>query len=163
MKHMWMVLVLLGIAVSHANSQQLKLVNEWKSVDFNFPTERHRQEAITNRVFIPGNAVPIDVDVQYKGLLIDFDGNSKIELTLRLFTALGFESRIFITFPRFREGIPITLGTRSNKKASDSSDLIDPYPDYTWHENPTQDCKNKLVSVFRIAVSKFQFDFHSLD
>lgn len=70
-----------------------------------------------------------------------------------MFLELGADSRVFITTPRFRDGIPVTLGTRSANRAADGSVLIDPYPDYSWHQNPTQDCNNKMVSVFRIAVS----------
>lgn len=33
--------------------------------------------------------------------------------------------------------------------------MIEPYPDYSWHQNPTKGCSNKIVSVFRVAVSKF--------
>lgn len=58
-----------------------------------------------------------------------------------------------MTFPRFRNGIPVTLGTLSPFRAMDGSTVIEPYPNYSWHENPTQDCLNKMVSGFRIAVS----------
>lgn len=69
MKQMWMVLLLLGfpLATFGSAAPQLKLVNEWKTIDFSFPNEKVRQDAIVNRDFIPGNAVPIDVDVHYKG------------------------------------------------------------------------------------------------
>ena len=65
-----------------------------------------------------------------------------------------------MTFPRFRGGIPVTLGVRSSNKANDGSNLVDPFPDYSWHANPTEDCNNRMVSVFRIAVSKFAICFH---
>lgn len=63
---MWMVLLLLGIPFSHG-ARQLKLVNDWKSVDFNFPSQFQRDNAVSTSDFIPGMAVPIDVDVHYRG------------------------------------------------------------------------------------------------
>lgn len=62
-----------------------------------------------------------------------------------------------MTFPRFRGGIPVTLGTRSLIRSQDGSQLIDPFPDISWHMNPTQDCDNRMVSVFRVAVSFLVF------
>lgn len=76
---------------------------------------------------------------------------SSIELMLSV-AANGADSRVFITFPRFRDGIPITLGVRSLLKANDGSQLIEPYPNYSWHLNPTQHCSGRMVSVYRIAV-----------
>lgn len=63
----WMVLLLLGVPASHGSLRQLKLVNEWKSVDFIFPSEHQKNDAILRQEYIPGMAVPIDVDVYYKG------------------------------------------------------------------------------------------------
>jgi hypothetical protein len=68
MKQMWMVLLLVGFPVALLGAKpELKLVNEWKIIDFNFPSERQRQDAINKGEFVLGNAVPIDVDVFYKG------------------------------------------------------------------------------------------------
>jgi hypothetical protein len=66
------------------------------------------------------------------------------------------DSRVFVTFPRFRDGIPITLGVRSLLKRSiDGSPMIEPYPNYSWHDNVRQNCDQKILSVFRIAVSSY--------
>lgn len=69
MKQMWMILLLLGIyrVNDSYGAGQMKLVSEWKGIEFNFPTVIHYQAAISLREYIPGNAVPIDVDVQYQG------------------------------------------------------------------------------------------------
>lgn len=64
---MWLVLLLVGLPAALGINRHLKLVEDWKSIDFNFPSERHRQDAIKTKQFVPGNAVPIDVDVHYKG------------------------------------------------------------------------------------------------
>lgn len=71
MKQMWMVVLLLGFPVAtFGGAPQLKLGSEWTTIDFNFPSEIFRQYAMATREFIPGNAVPIDVDVHYKGDVI---------------------------------------------------------------------------------------------
>lgn len=70
----------------------------------------------------------------------------------KLLSIAGIQDRVFVTFPRFQEGIPVTLGTLSQSRSQDGSILIEPYPDISWHMNPTLDCNNKMVSVFRIAV-----------
>jgi hypothetical protein len=69
------------------------------------------------------------------------------------FTFLGFfkQPRIFITTPRFSEGVPITLGTVSNYHTFNGP-LIDPYPDYSWHVSGGKDC-NTITSVYRMMVS----------
>lgn len=62
-----MVLLLVGFPVaSFGTSAELKLVNEWKIVDFSFPNEIVRQYALASGAFVPGNPVLIDVDVHYK-------------------------------------------------------------------------------------------------
>lgn len=65
MAHVWPLLFL--VLLPFGNSRQLKLVDDWKSVDFNFPSEQHRSVAIKTKQFVLGNAVPIDVDVHYTG------------------------------------------------------------------------------------------------
>lgn len=76
---MWMVLLLVGFPVaSFGSSAELRLVNEWKIVDFSFPSEQFRQYALNSGAFIPGNAVLIDVDVHYKsefGILFEWTWN----------------------------------------------------------------------------------------
>lgn len=72
MRNIWTFLLLsLGYPVSDAAPRVLKLINEWKSIDFNFPTQQLRHEAIASKAFVPGQSVLIDVDVHYKGLKFD--------------------------------------------------------------------------------------------
>lgn len=114
------------ISGQNTNLKKLKIVSEWSSLDYVFPTPEMRVQAISNGLYVPSNGVPIDVDVDYQ------DNKS---------------SRIFITIPRFTTGIPVTLGYISG-----SGNLIAPYPDYTWHSSHGRDCDG-ITSVFRIAVS----------
>jgi len=73
MKYVWLALwlaaAICGSLSAQTNFRQMRLVSQWSSIDFNFPTERDRQDAIQRGAFVAGNAVPIDVDVHYEGKL----------------------------------------------------------------------------------------------
>lgn len=107
-------------------SQHLKLVAEWKALDFVFPRSEDRQMAIRSGNFVPENCVPIDVDIDYQD---------------------DSPSRIFVTIPRFETGVPVTFGHITGPK-----NLIAPYPSYSWHSSHGYNCDG-ITSVFRIAVS----------
>lgn len=106
---------------------ELRIVRQWPELEFVFPNEQAYREATDKRYYVPGNSVPIDVDVHHR------QGDQK--------------SRIFITIPRFDEGRPMTLGT------VDDTGRVSAYPDYSWHENQGQNC-NGFTSVFRIAIDE---------
>ncbi|CAO1422210.1 unnamed protein product [Diamesa serratosioi] len=107
----------------------MKSVKEWNQLDFNFPSQQDRQNAIDNGLFVQANAFPIDMDVDY---------NVNVERT-----------RIFVTIPRFSTGIPVTLGT----VAPTIGALIQPYPDYSWHSSHGANCDG-ITSVLRIAIDE---------
>ncbi len=46
----------------------LGLIAQWNQMEFAFPSPELRQLAIYQRKYIPGNSVPIDVDVDYSGM-----------------------------------------------------------------------------------------------
>lgn len=125
--------IVFSLLVLAFNCQQpdLRLVKDWKQLDFNFPNPQDRAAAVSKGFFVPKNVFPIDVDVDYGG-------------------AMGmFQSpRIFVTTPRFTEGVPVTLGYI---KASQSGSLIQPYPDYSWHSSNGANCSG-LTSVVRVAI-----------
>ncbi|CRK89991.1 CLUMA_CG003717, isoform A [Clunio marinus] len=102
---------------------------EWNKLDFQFPSTKLRNEAIAHGLFVVENAFPIDVDVDYRGS-VD-------------------RSRIFVTIPRFSEGIPVTLGYLTEKSKNDF--MIKPYPDYSWHSSHGTDCDG-ITSVVRTAI-----------
>ncbi|CAG5031525.1 unnamed protein product [Parnassius apollo] len=106
---------------------QLRVVRQWAELDFVFPSEEAKRSAIAKRYYVPGNSVPIDVDVHHR------QG--------------AMRSRIFVTIPRFDEGRPMTLGT------VDDQGRISAYPDYAWHDNQGLNC-NGMTSVFRVAIDE---------
>lgn len=132
MKLILCVITALVLSSANANSElrNLRLVAEWKQPEFAFPSPSARSAAMGNGQYIAGNAVPIDVDVDYRS-----EG----------------ASRVFVTFPRFFRGVPMTLGTISTQRA-DGGPVIEPYPEYSWHSSHGRNCDG-ITSVFRIAVS----------
>ena len=58
-------------------------------------------------------------------------------------------TRIFVTIPRFKVGVPVTLGTI----APIAGALIQPYPDYSWHSSHGANCDG-ITSVLRIAIDE---------
>uniref|UniRef100_A0A182XIE2 Uncharacterized protein n=1 Tax=Anopheles quadriannulatus TaxID=34691 RepID=A0A182XIE2_ANOQN len=112
--------------------QQLKGVLQWKAADFAFPTPQERQEALASGRYVPENCIPLDMDVDYSN---------------------PARSRLFVTIPRFVEGIPYTLG-RVSRVQGPSGPLIEPFPNAAIQARPeTNNCQG-IVSVFRIKIDE---------
>lgn len=131
MKALSLFVITLVIVVVGCQQPELKLVKDWKKLDFNFPNPKDRAAAIAKGNYVPKNVFPIDVDVDYRGPM-----------------GMLQSPRIFVTSPRFSEGVPVTLGYI---KASQSGPLIQPYPDYSWHSSHGANCSG-LTSVVRVAI-----------
>ncbi|OWR44676.1 yellow-h3 [Danaus plexippus plexippus] len=99
---------------------------KWKYVDFDFPSERHRQRSISNGDYIPENCLPLGLEV--------------------------WGNRMFVSLPSWRRGIPATLTTVS-RTGGNSSPLLKPYPDWSYHRayDKGKNCTG-LTSVFRMNV-----------
>lgn len=108
----------------------LRVVTEWTRMEFDFPSDAVREEALETGAYVPGIGLPIDVDV-------DFSRQ---------------KPRVFVTFPRSRPGIPVTVGTISSYRPG-SAPVIRPYPDYWWQSSQGWNC-SQITSVYRVAVSK---------
>lgn len=113
--------------------KQLKPVTQWNSLDFVFNSPQERQEALTSGRFIPENCIPLDMDVDYNSNPI--------------------RSRVFVTVPRFIEGIPATLGTISNQQGA-TGPLVEPYPNAAIQANPEDPRCEGIVSVFRTMIDE---------
>lgn len=84
-----------------------------------------REEAIANGSFNPENSLPLGIEV--------------------------WENRIFVAFPNWRSGIPVTLATLPRDPAlagGNRSPPFKPYPNWSWHGN--NNCYG-MTSVFRMA------------
>ncbi|KAH8418148.1 hypothetical protein KR009_001143 [Drosophila setifemur] len=119
-----------GNEYTQSNSRsesQIEIVNEWKYLDFEYPTFVARQNAIKNGDFVPKNNLPLGIDVH--------------------------RNRLFITTPRWKDGVPASLGTIPFP-IQESSPPIRPYPNWEHHGNPNNPDCLKLISVYRTAIDK---------
>ncbi|CAG9773981.1 unnamed protein product [Ceutorhynchus assimilis] len=114
-------------------SPNLRLISQWNQLEFDYATLQDRQHDIDIGLFTPGTIAPIDVDVFYSP-------NSS-------------NNEVFVTIPRFVEGIPATLGTVTSKQ-SDGNPVIKPYPNWSWHRRSEECHRDRIVSVFRVKVDE---------
>lgn len=62
---------------------RLHVKYEWKQIDFAYPSAEDRQNAIDNQTFVPENVIPVGLEV--------------------------YDHRLFVTLPRWRNGVPASL------------------------------------------------------
>ncbi|XP_025829566.1 protein yellow-like [Agrilus planipennis] len=124
----------LSESIPNRNAAKIREVFRWKQIEFDYPSESARQQAIDNGDFIPGRSLPIDVDVYY--------GRP------------GQTKKIFIAMPRMQSGHPATIGTVTDKTTADGNPIVKPYPSWNWHKNLIDCPPDRIVSVFRMMVRK---------
>jgi hypothetical protein len=49
-------------------SSSVTVYRKWNLIDVKFPDLNIRRKAISDGTFVPENIIPIDIDVDYKGL-----------------------------------------------------------------------------------------------
>lgn len=123
----WMILFLLTVSAA-VKSEKLKLLYSWKQLEFAFSCQADREEAIKKGDFIPGAPVPIDVDVYH-----------------------GAKEKVFISVPRFQNGVPATIGYLTNNVTAEGNPIIAPYPN--WEFNKLGKCDG-VTSVYRMKVDQ---------
>ncbi|KMQ98416.1 protein yellow [Lasius niger] len=96
----------------------------WSTIDFEFDSIEARDNAIFDGDYVAENNLPLGLDV--------------------------WRDKIFITLPKWKSGIPVTLATvpRHSKKRSPK---LKPYPNWQWHQS--ENCEG-LTSVFRVQVDE---------
>ncbi|XP_046959688.1 uncharacterized protein LOC124529816 [Vanessa cardui] len=99
---------------------------KWKQLDFEFPSDNHRRYAIANGDYIPENILPLGLEV--------------------------WGSRVWVTMPSWRRGVPATLATVP-RSGGVTSPRLKPYPDWSFHRafNKSSGCSG-LTSVFRMNI-----------
>ncbi|CAH2037585.1 unnamed protein product, partial [Iphiclides podalirius] len=97
---------------------------KWKTVDFEFPSIQHRRQALLSGTYIPSNVLPLGLEV--------------------------WGSRIWVTLPSWRKGVPATLATLP-RGGGLTSPALKPYPNWGYHRgfNEENECSG-LTSVFRV-------------
>lgn len=76
-------ILLILAALMSCQSSNLNLVREWRLLDFAFPDQRTRDEAIRTGLFVQKNAVPIDVDVDYQGQETHYFSDNRFHFNLK--------------------------------------------------------------------------------
>lgn len=79
---LFVILATLLIGHVHSNDN-LRVAYEWKEIDFKYASPEERWSAIENFDFKPENVIPFGIEV--------------------------YQSRLFVTLPRWREGVPASL------------------------------------------------------
>ncbi|XP_031828175.2 yellow-h [Nomia melanderi] len=102
----------------------MELVYAWSTVDYTYDSVEARDAAIYDGDFIAENNLPLGLDV--------------------------WREKVFITLPKWKNGIPATLATVPRHSKTRSPKLR-PYPDWSWHQ--TGSCDG-LTSVFRVQVDE---------
>nr|CAH7712509.1 unnamed protein product [Callosobruchus chinensis] len=106
----------------------LNVAFRWKVVDFEFPNDTAREDAITKGIFKPENNLPLGLEV--------------------------YEDRMFISVPRWKSGVAASLNYIKLTDSKESPKLR-PYPSWEYHDLTNLDefgmvSQDKIVSPFRI-------------
>ncbi|KAL6440481.1 hypothetical protein ACFW04_003182 [Cataglyphis niger] len=94
----------------------------WKTMDFAYPDQRSRKLAIVSGEYIPENSLPVGIEI--------------------------WRNKLFVTVPRWRNGIPSTLNYIPLDVNQDVSPKLIPYP--SWSQNRAGACGSGLTTVYRI-------------
>ncbi|KAH8377841.1 hypothetical protein KR093_007404 [Drosophila rubida] len=109
-----------------AGKDRLRVVYGWNEMNFKYDNEELRWQAIEKGDFKPANVVPFGLDV--------------------------YRNRLFITLPRWREGVPASLAYFDLNDNSTKAPVLTPFPSWVAHslteENP------ELVSPFRVSADR---------
>ena len=63
------LLTLTLIFVLTSNTEgNVRIFKQWRQMDFQFPSNAVRQQAINSGSYVPANVIPIDVAVDYRGM-----------------------------------------------------------------------------------------------
>ncbi|XP_018561103.1 protein yellow [Anoplophora glabripennis] len=101
----------------------LKVAYQWKMLDYVYPTETERQEALQSRRFFPEHNIPTGLEV--------------------------FEDRLFVAIPRLRRGVAASLAYLNISEAPSNSPKLYPYPSWEAHKIRIND-PPEIVSTFKI-------------
>ncbi|XP_055372763.1 protein yellow-like isoform X2 [Condylostylus longicornis] len=104
-----------------------EIIYQWKYLDFEFNTYQRRKLAISRSEYIPENNLPLGIDIS--------------------------SDRIFVTTPRWKDGVPASLNFLP-KNPNELSPLLQPYPNLDEHGDPYNPDCNKLISVYRTQIDE---------
>ncbi|KAM3962606.1 protein yellow-like [Aphomia sociella] len=121
-------LIVLLLAYRATCMDQLNIRFEWNQLDYQYPTPEARQQAIDSKSFIPKNNIPMGLEI--------------------------FEDKLFITVPRWRNGVPSSLNYVNLKDNTTTSPKLMPYPSWAAHATGQDQKPPEIISPFRIRADR---------
>ncbi|KAG5682553.1 hypothetical protein PVAND_011898 [Polypedilum vanderplanki] len=98
----------------------------WRQLDWVFPNQQIRDRAIASGDYIPTNGLPVGIE--------------------------RWQNKLFVTVPRWRNGIPAVLNYIDMNRTPSGSPALIPYP--SLEQNVAGDCANGLSTVYRIKADR---------
>ncbi|XP_065220917.1 protein yellow-like [Planococcus citri] len=121
------LVVLLGlVCLTAAATNSLQERFSWKIVDFEFPSEDARNEAIRNGEFIPENNLPLGLE--------------------------RWRNKLFVTLPQWKSGTAATLTYIDLDATTEQSPKLKPYPNWEANQIRRNNGVSKIANVFRVNV-----------
>ncbi|XP_017857521.1 PREDICTED: protein yellow [Drosophila arizonae] len=117
------VLLCAGVAVAKDN---LRVAYEWREMDFQYDSPDQRWSAIERGAFKPANVIPFGLEV--------------------------YRQRLFVTLPRWRNGVPASLAYLDLNDTSSKMPALRPFP--SWVSHSLSDADPELVSPFRVKADR---------
>nr|XP_034188550.1 protein yellow-like isoform X2 [Osmia lignaria] len=102
----------------------MELIFAWSTIDYTYDSIEARDSAIFVGDFIAENNLPLGLEI--------------------------WKNKVFITLPKWKDGIPVTLAYVP-KNSKTKSPKLRPYPNWGWHQ--PGNCEG-LTSVFRVQVDE---------
>ncbi|XP_072763565.1 major royal jelly protein 1-like [Anoplolepis gracilipes] len=107
------LLLLALLAVTVLCYEPFQMIFEWKSIDYQWPTDEDRQYAV---------------------LRGDYNAEKNFFSTVKF-----WKDKMYLTLPRWEDGVPVTLAVTSAKPVDgDTAPLLDPFPN--WDMQKLGDC-----------------------
>ncbi|EDV56656.1 protein yellow [Drosophila erecta] len=118
--------LLLLWAVSALANDNLRVAYEWREMDFKYASADQRWSAIERGEFKPANVIPFGLEVA--------------------------GHRLFVTLPRWRDGVPASLAYLDLNDTSSKGPALKPFP--SWQAHNLQEAEPELVSPFRVRADR---------
>lgn len=113
--------------LSLANADKLNPSYQWKVLDFDFGSQEKRDQAISDKTFIPENNLPLGLEV--------------------------YGNRIFVTIPKWKFGVAASLAYIDRTKDPMESPVLKPYPNWDAHR-AFEGGSPEIVSPFRVRADQ---------
>ncbi|KAK2576270.1 hypothetical protein KPH14_005636 [Odynerus spinipes] len=124
MKVLSLLLILATVATVSWCHEPFQVIFQWNTIDVIWPSEEIRQYAIRKREYVPAN---------------NFIAGAKF-----------WKGKMYLTVPRWREGVPITLGvTSATPVKGDTAPKLEAFPN--WSMQKVGDC-NAFQSVHSMEI-----------